>query len=87
MKKPIRKTHKFILTVTTARSKKSAELAVLAAFAKRDPDQCEFHLSDNWKNDKRTWMAGSESGANVVLDIFSTVIGNIRNGKVPGSLW
>jgi Lar family restriction alleviation protein len=38
-------THRFTLEVKTAGDAKAAEIAVLAAFAKRQPDGCEFHLS------------------------------------------
>lgn len=38
------KKHRFTLIVKTIGSRKSAELAVLVAFAKRSPDGCEFHL-------------------------------------------
>jgi hypothetical protein len=40
----MRKEHRFILVVKTWRSRRSAELAVLSAFARRNPDGCEFHL-------------------------------------------
>ncbi len=36
--------HHFTLTVETDRDRKSAEMAVLAAFALRDPDGCKFYL-------------------------------------------
>ncbi len=38
------KTHKFIITVKTLTTKRCAEMALLAAFAKRQPDYCEFYL-------------------------------------------
>ena len=38
------KTHKFELTVRSNLSLKQAETAVLVAFARRDPDGCEFFL-------------------------------------------
>ena len=36
--------HKFMLTVKSHGSRRNAELAVLCAFAKRNPDGCQFHL-------------------------------------------
>jgi hypothetical protein len=39
-----KKRHEFTLTVETHLSRRSAWLAVLAAFAKRDPDDCRFKL-------------------------------------------
>lgn len=42
MAKP--KEHRFLLVVKTSGTRKRAELAVLAAFSKRNPDFCEFHL-------------------------------------------
>lgn len=36
--------HKFIVTVSNADSWQAARIAILAAFAKRDPDGCYFHL-------------------------------------------
>lgn len=38
------KTHRFTLEVKTHKSMESAKLAVLSAFAGRDPDGCEFTL-------------------------------------------
>lgn len=38
--------HRFVLTVTTTRSKQGAKNAVLASFACRNPDGCEFRVSD-----------------------------------------
>lgn len=38
------KKHKFILTVKTCGTRKSAERAVLLAFSEREPDGCEFNL-------------------------------------------
>lgn len=37
--------HVFTVTVITSGSRKSAEFDLLAAFARRMPDDCEFHLS------------------------------------------
>ncbi len=37
--------HRFILEVTSDGTLKDAELAVLTAFAKRNPDGCQFELS------------------------------------------
>lgn len=39
-----KKTHRFTLEVKTTRSRRDAMLAVLCAFAVRDPDGCEFKL-------------------------------------------
>lgn len=39
-------TVRFVVSVRGATSKKSAKLAVLCAFAKRQPDGCEFYISD-----------------------------------------
>lgn len=39
-----KKTHRFTLEVKTTRSRQDARLAVLCAFAGRDPDGCEFKL-------------------------------------------
>lgn len=39
------KTHTFTLEVKTHYDGAGAELALLTCFAKRDPDQCEFHLA------------------------------------------
>lgn len=39
-----KKEHRFILVVKTHGTRKTAETAVLTAFAKRSPDCCEFHL-------------------------------------------
>ncbi len=38
------KKHKFTLTVTTEGNRRQAELAVLHAFSKRQPDGCKFRL-------------------------------------------
>jgi len=38
------KEHRFILVVKTSDNRRGAELAVLAAFAQRKPDHCEFYL-------------------------------------------
>ncbi len=39
-----KKTHRFTLEVKTTRGREDARLAVLCAFAGRDPDGCEFKL-------------------------------------------
>lgn len=49
-KKPIKpsgKNHAFKLIVRSNGTRKSAYYAVLASFAKRSPDGCEFYLQDN----------------------------------------
>lgn len=40
----MKKKHTFTLTVETYENRKSSYHAVLFAFAKRDPDNCKFHL-------------------------------------------
>jgi hypothetical protein len=40
----MKKEHRFILVVKSNVSRKYAGLAVLSAFARRNPDGCEFHL-------------------------------------------
>jgi hypothetical protein len=40
----VAKSHRFVLVVKTQKTRKQAEIDVLAAFAKRDPDGCEFRL-------------------------------------------
>ena len=40
------KTHRFTLDVKTDETKRVARYSVLTAFASRNPDGCEFHLSD-----------------------------------------
>jgi len=42
--KQTHKTHKFIVTVKSSGSERSAKMAVLSAFARRQPDGCEFTL-------------------------------------------
>ncbi len=39
------KRHHFIVSVVGNLNRKSAELALLLAFSKRNPDGCSFHLS------------------------------------------
>lgn len=39
-----RKEHRFTIVVKTLGTRNSAELALLSAFALRNPDYCEFHL-------------------------------------------
>ena len=46
------KTHRFTLAVKTYKTRPAAELAILAAFGKRQPDYCEFNLLR--KSPKRT---------------------------------
>jgi hypothetical protein len=36
--------HRFTVVVETACTRNSAELAILSAFATRQPDGCKFHL-------------------------------------------
>jgi hypothetical protein len=38
------KEHRFTIVVKTHTTRKNAEFALLSAFAKRDPDNCEFHI-------------------------------------------
>lgn len=38
------KEHHFVLVVKSNATRKSAELAVLSAFGRRQPDYCEFYL-------------------------------------------
>ena len=38
------KQHRFTIVVTTDMGRKDVELAILTAFAKRDPDWCHFNL-------------------------------------------
>jgi len=40
------KSHKFVVTVKTTSTKASARNAVLCAFARRNPDGCEFILKE-----------------------------------------
>jgi hypothetical protein len=40
------KTHRFIVTVKTSRTKAAAKSAVLCAFGKRQPDGCEFRVAE-----------------------------------------
>lgn len=40
------KQHRFVVTVNTTRTKEAARLAILASFARRNPDGCEFLLID-----------------------------------------
>jgi hypothetical protein len=44
------------------------EVALLSAFAKRQPDGCEFHLSKN-DNQKDAYMAGSMSGLQLGFEL------------------
>ena len=40
------KTHKFTISVRTLRTKREAHMAVLSAFARRNPDNCDFTLKE-----------------------------------------
>lgn len=72
------KTHRFTLTVRTHLTKKQAEIAVLAAFAKRNPDNCEFHLTGKSYH-KEVWLEGSMYGAMVALDMIEACIKRMRS--------
>lgn len=69
------KTHHFVLGVKTHRTRKAAELAVLASFSKRQPDGCEFYLRDLSKEE---WMAGARSGMETALELVARSIENLR---------
>jgi hypothetical protein len=69
------KTHHFVLGVKTHGTRKAAELAVLASFAKRQPDGCEFYLRDLSKEE---WMAGARSGMETALELAARSIENLR---------
>lgn len=73
MKKP--KAFYFVVGVSKASSKKAAELAVLSAFAKRNPDGCEFHLRPH---DKREWMAGAKAGFDTAVAAVESLTANLK---------
>ena len=79
-----KKVHRFTLTVRTNLTKKQAETAVLHAFAKRNPDACEFHLT-TYPAHKEIWMEGSMSGAMVVLDMIEHGIHQLRIDCAKGT--
>lgn len=74
------KSHQFVLIVKTNSSRKSAEIKVLSAFAKRKPDNCEFHLK-NFGSHKEIWMAGAKAGMETAFDAMSGSIANMRGKK------
>jgi hypothetical protein len=52
MKTKINK-HRFIVTVKTAGFKRDAKLAIISAFAQRQPDGCEFTIAGVQPNPPR----------------------------------
>lgn len=76
-KRPLHEEHHFTLIVTTLLPRKSAELAVLAAFAFRSPDSCSFAISKE-PPDKLAFMAGARSGAEMTIDLVSDSIAKLR---------
>jgi hypothetical protein len=69
------KTHHFILGVKTHKTRKSAELAVLASFASHKPNGYEFCLRDMHKEE---WMAGAQSGMETTLELVARYVENLR---------
>lgn len=69
------KTHHFMLGVKTNGTRESAEYAVLASFAGRKPDGCEFYLRDLRKEE---WMEGARSGMETALELVARSIENLR---------
>jgi hypothetical protein len=58
----------FAITVNGADSRRGAELAVLSAFAKRQPDGCSFHLNRK-DSQKDAYIAGSMSGVQLGFEL------------------
>jgi len=71
------KLHQFFLTVKTSLTRKQAELAVLHAFAKRQPDNCEFHLK-KYPGHREIWMEGSAAGFDMALDLMGKTLEMMR---------
>lgn len=69
------KSHHFMLGVKTFGTRKSAEMAVLSAFSRRQPDGCEFYLRDIRKDE---WMAGAQAGMQAAIEMVSRSIENLR---------
>jgi len=47
--------HEFKITVETSGSRKTAEMALLSAFASRQPDGCSFHLQRSKPRVEKAW--------------------------------
>lgn len=80
--------HHFYLIVKTGKNRKAAELAVLCAFGKRQPDGCEFHLTGA-PGYKDAWMDGAWSGTETGFDLAINALERIRAevcAKKPKSL-
>lgn len=80
------KEHCFTLIVKTNGGRKSAETAVLYAFAGRNPDGCEFHLK-KIAGEKEIWMAGERSGSRIAANLISASLSKLvkilRGEKLP----
>lgn len=66
-----------MLVVKTSATRKSAELSVLAAFSKRQPDNCEFHLK-SIGGVKEAWMAGAKAGTETAFELILRSVENMR---------
>lgn len=75
--KKLKKSHQFILTVTTHGSKQAAKDAIQVAFALREPDDCEFMLMDN-ADHKKAWMDGAKAGTEIAFDLVEKTLENLR---------
>lgn len=69
--------HVFTLVVKGAGTRRVAELAVLAAFAKRDPDGCSFKLNGKY-SEKDAYIAGSMSGVQLGFEMALRAVKNQR---------
>lgn len=75
-------THRFTLEVKTAGDAKAAELAVLAAFAKRQPDGCEFQLTEPTRP---RWMKVAAAAEYMSMG-RSTIYELIKAGKIKSHM-
>lgn len=64
----MKKTHRFLLTVKTHRTKRAAKSAVLLAFATRQPDGCEFHVA-GFRHPRSSVPSSSRSSATSVPSV------------------
>ena len=76
-KAPKSKTHCFVVAAKDEKTDDAAKTALLVAFAKRQPDGCEFHVT-KIGDVRDAWMDGAKSGVQTTFSLVTRTLEKMR---------